>query len=135
MRYENEQLTIDHESMTPQGVYPLLRSIDSSVREMKDSLYDHERASGMRLGKLEEESASVRKEISDMKVTLGVMEHRQSDTSNALNGLVETVREMKADMKALNAKVDTLQSKLGLYISVLGIGLSVVLVIFQMLMK
>ena len=135
MRYENEQLTIDHESMTPQGVYPLLRSIDSSVREMKDSLYDHERASGMRLGKLEEESASVRKEISDMKVTLGVMEHRQSDTSNALNGLVETVREMKADMKALNAKVDTLQSKLGLYISLLGIGLSVVLVIFQMLMK
>ncbi len=135
MRYENEQLTIDHESMTPQGVYPLLRSIDSSVREMKDSLYDHERVSGMRLGKLEEESASVRKEISDMKVTLGVMEHRQSDTSNALNGLVETVREMKADMKALNAKVDTLQSKLGLYISLLGIGLSVVLVIFQMLMK
>ena len=135
MPYDNEQLTIDHEELRVSGVYPLLRSIDSSVRELKDSLYDQERESGMRLRKLEEESSSVRKEMTEMKITLGVLEHRQSDTSNALNGLVETVRELRADVKALNAKVDTLQSKLGLYISVLGIGLSVVLVIFQLLMK
>ena len=135
MPYENEQLTIDHEQISPSGIYPLLRSIDSSVREVKDSLYDHERESGMRLRKLEEESSSLRKEITDMKITLGVMEHRQTDTSNALNGLTEAVRELKSDVKALNAKVDTLQTKLGIYISVLGIGISVLLVIFQLLVK
>ena len=135
MPYENEQLTIDHESITPQGVYPLLRSLDSSVREVRDSLYDHERESGMRMRKLEEETSSLRKEMTDMKITLGVMDHRQADTSNALNGLIETVRELKADVKAVNAKVDTLQTKLGMYISILGIGISVVLVIFQLIMK
>ena len=135
MPYENEQLTIDHESITPQGVYPLLRSLDSSVREVRDSLYDHERESGMRMRKLEEETSSLRKEMTDMKITLGVMDHRQTDTSNALNGLIETVRELKADVKAVNAKVDTLQTKLGMYISILGIGISVVLVIFQLIMK
>ena len=135
MPYENEQLTIDHESIPPQGVYPLLRSLDSSVREVRDSLYDHERESGMRMRKVEEETSSLRKEMTDMKITLGVMDHRQADTSNALNGLIETVRELKADVKAVNAKVDTLQTKLGMYISILGIGISVVLVIFQLIMK
>ena len=135
MPYENEQLTIDHESITPQGVYPLLRSLDSSVREVRDSLYDHERESGMRMRKLEEETSSLRKEMTDMKITLGVMDHRQTDMSNALNGVIETVRELKTDVKALNAKVDTLQTKLGIYISILGIGISVVLVIFQLIMK
>lgn len=135
MPYENEQLTIDHESIPPRGVYPLLRSLDSSVREVRDSLYDHERESGMRMRKLEEETSSLRKEMTDMKITLGVMDHRQADTSNALNGLIETVRELKADVKAVNAKVDTLQTKLGMYISILGIGISVVLVIFQLLAK
>lgn len=135
MPYENEQLTIDHESIPPQGVYPLLRSLDSSVREVRDSLYDHERESGMRMRKLEEETSSLRKEMTDMKITLGVMDHRQADTSNALNGLIETVRELKADVKAINAKVDTLQTKLGMYISILGIGISIVLVIFQLIMK
>lgn len=112
-----------------------MRSLDSSVREVRDSLYDHERESGMRMRKLEEETSSLRKEMTDMKITLGVMDHRQADTSNALNGLIETVRELKADVKALNAKVDTLQTKLGMYISILGIGISVVLVIFQLLAK
>ena len=135
MPYENEQLTIDHESITPQGVYPLLRSLDSSVREVRDSLYDHERESGMRMRKLEEETSSLRKEMTDMKITLGVMDHRQTDMSNALNGVIETVRELKTDVKALNAKVDTLQTKLGIYISILGIGISVVLVIFQLILK
>lgn len=135
MPYENEQLTIDHESIPPQGVYPLLRSLDSSVREVRDSLYDHERESGMRQRKLEEETSSLRKEMTDMKITLGVMDHRQADTSNALNGLIETVRELKADVKAVNAKVDTLQTKLGMYISILGIGISIVLVIFQLIMR
>ena len=135
MPYESQQLTLDHEKLSPTGIYSYLRSIDASVQEVKDGLYDHERESGMRLRKLEDESSSLRKEITDIKITLGVMEHRQTDTSNALNGLTEAVRELKADVKALNAKVDTLQSKLGLYISVLGIGLSVVLVIFQLLTK
>ena len=135
MPYENEQLTIDREEVSLSGIYPLLRSIDASVHELKDSLYDHERESGMRLRKLEEESSSQRKEQTEMKISLGVMEHRQTDMGTALSGLVETVRELKSDVKALNAKVDTLQSKLGLYISLLGIGLSVVLVIFQQLMK
>lgn len=135
MPYENEQLTIDREEVSLSGIYPLLRSIDASVRELKDSLYDHERESGMRLRKLEEETSSQRKEQTEMKISLGVMEHRQTDMGTALSGLVETVRELKSDVKALNAKVDTLQSKLGLYISLLGIGLSVVLVIFQQLMK
>lgn len=135
MPYDDQQLTIDHEEERVSGIYPLLRSIDASVRELKDSLYDHERESGMRLRKQEEESSSLHKEQTEMKISVGVMEHRQTDMGTALNGLVETVRELKSDVKALTVKVDTLQSKLGLYISLLGIGLSVVLVIFQLVMK
>ena len=135
MPYESQQLTLDQEKLSPTGIYSYLRSIDASVQEVKDGLYDHERESGMRLRKLEEESTSIRKEITDIKITLGVMEHRQNETAGKLDGVIETVHELKSDVKALNAKVDTLQSKLGLYISLLGIGLSVVLVIFQQLMK
>lgn len=135
MPYESQQLTIDHEKLTPTGIYSYLRSIDASVQEVKDGLCDHERESGMRLRKLEEESTSLRKEMTEMKITLGVMEHRQNETAGKLDGVIETVHELKSDVKALSAKVDTLQSKLGMYISLLGLGLSVVLVIFQLVMK
>ncbi len=43
--------------------------------------------------------------------------------------------EIRGDVKALSAQVNTLQSKFGLYIALLGIGISVLLVLFQMFIK
>lgn len=135
MPYENEQLTIDHESITPQGVYPLLRSLDSSVREVRDSLYDQERNTTSRFSRMEEEVSQLRKEITDVKITVGVTEHRMTDLMTELKTLREEVQNMKSEGKANGAKLDTLQSKLGLYISLLGIGVSVLLVLFQVFLK
>ena len=79
--------------------------------------------------------SQLRKDITDVKITVGVTEHRMTDLMTELKTLREEVQNMKSEGKANGAKLDTLQSKLGLYISLLGIGVSVLLVLFQVFLK
>ena len=135
MQYESGQLTFDHEKLTPHGIYSFLRGIDTSVREVRDAQYDQERNTTSRFSRMEEEVSQLRKDIADVKITVGVTEHQMTDLMTELKTLREEVQNMKSEGKANGAKLDTLQSKLGLYISLLGIGVSVLLVLFQVFLK
>lgn len=134
---ESEQLTLGHDTRRKpeQGAYDLIRSLASDIREVKDSLHDHCRESGMRLSRVEGEISGLRKELTDLRVNAGISDHRLTESGASLKVLSEEVASLKGELKAQGARIDTLLSKLGLYISILGIGVSVVLVIFQLIMK
>ena len=74
-------------------------------------------------------------EMTDVKISAGVTEHRLSDVTDRVSELRETVNDLKGDVKALSAKIDTMQNKVGWYISLLGIGLTVVIALVQVLVK
>ena len=129
------QLTIDHETVTPTGVYPLLRGIDASIREFREEYDDSRRETKSRLSRMEEEITVLKREMTDVKISAGVTEHRLSDVTDSVSVLRETVNDLKGDVKALSAKIETMQSKVGWYISLLGIGLTVVIAVVQVLVK
>ncbi len=135
MDIESRQLTIGHEKLTPQGIYPLLRGLSEDVEEVKDGLYDYRRESEGHFKRIDEEIALLRKEVTDLRITTGVMEHRITEMSESVKGLQTALREQSGDIKALGAQLNTFQSKLGYYMTLLGIGVSVALVLFQMLVK
>lgn len=128
-------LTTDHEAVTPQGVYPLLRGIDASVREFRDEYYDDRRDMSSRISRMEEEISGLKREMTDVKISAGVMEHRLSDVTDSVKGLREAMTELKGDMKALTAQMNMLQGKIGWYISLLGVGLTVAIAVVQVLVK
>lgn len=134
---ESEQLTLGHDTRRKpeQGVYDLMRGLATDIRELKDSLNDHRRESGMRLSRVESELSGLRKELTELRVNAGISDHRLTESGASLKELSEEVSTLKSEQKAQGARIDTLLSKLGIYISLLGIGVSVVLVLFQMLMK
>ena len=132
---EDRQLTIEHETLTPQGVYPILRVLDGNVRELKEETYANQRDVNARLNRLEEEVSEMKRAITDVKISVGVTEHILTEVKADVKAIQQDMNEIRGDMKAISSQVNTLQSKLGLYISLLGIGISVMLVIFQMLMK
>ena len=132
---ESRQLTIDHEKITSHGVYLLLREMSNDVQEVKDGLYDFRRETGGHFHRIDDELSLLRKEITDLKISAGVTEHRLTEHSDALKELRDLTREHNGDIKAIGAQLNTLQSKIGYYIALLGIGVSVALVLFQMMIK
>ena len=45
------------------------------------------------------------------------------------------ISEIRGDVKALSAQLNTFQTKMGMYMTLLGIGVSLALVLFQIFMK
>ena len=84
----------------------------------------------------EERLASMEKLI-DSKLTLMqlMMEKNLAQYQAAASELRADFTDLRGDVKAQGAQLNTFQSKLGYYIALLGIGVSVVLVLFQMLVK
>lgn len=135
MDIESRQLTIGHEKLTPQGVYPLLRGLSEDVSDLKDGMYEYHRETESHFRHADEEIALLRKEVTDIRITTGVMEQRITEMSERVKVLQTALREQRGDIKALGAQLNTLQSKIGNYMTMLGIGVSVALVLFQMLVK
>ena len=84
----------------------------------------------------EERLASMEKLI-DSKLTVMqlMMEKNLAQYQAAASDLRAEINDLRGDVKAQGAQLNTLQSKIGYYITILGIGVSVVLVLFQMMMK
>ena len=45
------------------------------------------------------------------------------------------ISDIRGDVKALTAQINALQSKMGWYITLLGVGVSIALVIFQIFVR
>ena len=73
----------------------------------------------------------------DSKLTMMqlMMEKNLAQYQAAASDLRAEINDLRGDVKAQGAQLNTLQSKIGYYITILGIGVSVVLVLFQMMMN
>ena len=58
-----------------------------------------------------------------------------SDMRAEINGMRAEISDIRGDIKALAAQVNTTQSKMGWYITLLGVGVSLALGLFQLLIK
>ena len=93
----------------PQGVYPLIRSIDKSVRELRDEFYEFKRE---RFSKLEgevdvlkEDVKELKKDVADLKITTELTQRElrefKAETKAELKELSGEVSELKTDVKSL----------------------------------
>ena len=58
-----------------------------------------------------------------------------SDMKAEINGMRAEISDIRGDVKALAAQISTTQSKIGWYITLLGVGVSLALGLFQLLVK
>lgn len=128
MQYESEQLTFDHEKLTPRGIYSFLRGIDTSVREVRDSLYDQERNTTSRFSRMEEELSSLKKEVLDLRISAGVTEHRLTELKDDVKGLREEVSELRGDMREMSGSFTAMQTRLNWWL----VGVGIVIAVLQL---
>ena len=99
MRYEtSERLTEGTETMPAHGVYTILRDISEDIRELKNAQYEYARRTDGRLFRLEEDTAILKREVQDLKVSAGV-------TQSKVSGLAEDVKELRQDIKELTGGI------------------------------
>ena len=55
MMYKSEQLTLDHEARNQQGIYSILRGIDTNLQELHDEFYDYRKENESRMPRIVEE--------------------------------------------------------------------------------
>ena len=77
---------------------PLIQSIDRSVKEFKQKLYEHEQDSKHEISSLNKEIANLRNDFAEVR----------SD----VNGLKQDVAEVKGEIKTLNARIDGVDKRL-----------------------
>ncbi len=128
MPYESAQLTFDHEKMTPQGIYPILRGIDNSVRELKDEYYESSREDRSRMSRMEEELSSLKKEVLDLRISAGVTEHRLTELKDDVKGLREEVSELRGDMREMSGSFTAMQTRLNWWL----VGVGIVIAVLQL---
>ena len=86
--------------------------------------------------KTDSQIASMEKLIDGKLTVLQLMMEKNLAQYQALSSEMRAeINDLRGDVKAQVARTETLQSKLGLYISLLGVGISVLLVLSQMLVK
>ena len=64
-----------------------------------------------------------------------IMEKNLAQYEAVANSMSAEISDIRGDVKALSAEVRTTQSKIGWYITLLGIGVSIALGLFQVLIK
>ena len=89
----------------PQGAYPLIRSIDKSVRELRDEFHDFKHGTERRFSALEKDVGELKKDVADLKITTELTKRELRDfkveTRSALKELSGEVSELKIDVKSL----------------------------------
>ena len=84
----------------------------------------------------EERFASLEKLIDSKLTTIELMMDKNLAQHQAIaSDMKAEISDIRGDVKALTAQINVLQSKMGWYITLLGVGVSVALVLFQMFVK
>ena len=93
--YKSEQLTLDHEARNQQGIYSILRGIDTNLRELHDEFYDYRKENESRMPRIVEEISDIKREVTDLKITTGVTEHRITELREELREIAGSFAMMQ----------------------------------------
>ena len=107
MHYNDRQLTIDDLEK------PLIQSLNESIRELRDDLYDHHRETTRRLTSLEGSMTEGGKELSEVKVSVGVLSREMTAMKTEVKELHQDVSELRGDVKAIDARLNAFETKMG----------------------
>ena len=133
LQYDEQQLTIEDEPK--RGMYAILSSIDSTNRKTSEELYEFRRNSERSISEIKASLSQQVEAITEMRVDVGILKEDVTAMKSDVKEMRREISEMRGDIKAISAQISTAQTKIGWYISLLTIGVSVALVLFQYLIK
>ena len=133
LQYDDRQMTFN-DSQEP-GIYALISGIDSSIRKMSGELYEFRRDSERRFSDIKTSIDKQDEALSEIRVDVGILKNDITSLKSDVKEMRRDISEMRGDIKAISAQISTAQNKLGWYIALLTIGVSVALVLFQYLIK
>ena len=103
--------------------------LDTVLKRITDKQQSGERMT-------EERFTSLEKLIDSKLTTIGLMMDKNLARHQATASEMKAeISDIRGDVKALTAQITALQSKMGWYITLLGVGVSVALAVFQMFVK
>ena len=103
------------------GVYPLIRSIDKSVRELSNEFYDFRRESNSRFSALEKTANELESDVQALKMDTAILKNDVANLKSDVKELRSDVSEIKGDIKALSAKFDSVQTRFNWGLVILGL--------------
>ena len=117
-------ITIGHDTMTQQGIYPILSGIDESVRELREEFYDFHKESNGRKIRMGEEISGLKREVTDLKISAGVTEHRLTELREDVKELRQEVNGLRGDMREITGSFGAMQTRLNWWLVVVGIAIA-----------
>ncbi len=133
IQYDDQQLTL--EDAQERSIYALISSIDNSVRKISSELYEHRRDSERRISEIKSSVDRQGEAVSEIRVDVGILKNDITALKSDVKELSRDMSEIRGDIKAISAQINTAQNKIGWYIGLLTIGVTLALGIFQYLMK
>ena len=124
MDMESRQLTVDHEKGTSHGVYSLLREMSNDVQEVKDGLYDNRHEAEGHFHRIDDELSLERKEITDLKISAGVTEHRMTELREDVKELRQEVNGLRGDLREIAGSLGAMQTRFNWWLVIVGIAIA-----------
>lgn len=110
----------------PVGTYDMLQSVDKNVRALSDELYDFKREMNSRLTRLEEDMSVVKKDLTDLKITTGVMERELSALKEDMKEVRREMSDMKGSIRELSGSIAGLQTRFNWGLVILGLIIALI---------
>ena len=111
------------------GALPLMRSMDKSIREMKDDFHSFKKETNSAIAELRQDVSTIKEDIGGIKSDVRVMNERIDKNLAQYEAIAS---EMRGDIKAINARLDTQQTKFGWYLTLFGLVITVVVAAIQL---
>lgn len=118
-RYEN-QLSTEDEKLQGRGIYSIVHDIDNNLHEIKDDLYDFKRLSDGKFSRLEQDAASLKNDLIDLKITTGVTKSELAGLKGDVKELQRDVSELKGEIKELSGNVAAMQTRFNWGLIIIG---------------
>ncbi len=117
----DSQFALEHEAIREYGVYPLLRSIDKSLHELREDMYIFRRDITARVSVLEQTQEKHSQDISELKQDTAILRNDVAELKDGMKELRHDVSDIKGDIKALAAGFGAAQSRFNWGLVILGI--------------
>ena len=89
------------------GVYPLIRSMDKSVRELSNEFYEFRRETNSRLTALEKTVSGLESDVQTLKMDTAILKNDVAGLKSDVKDLRNDVSGIKGDIRELSAKFDS----------------------------
>lgn len=111
---------MEYDYDTERGVYPLIKSIDKSVRKVNDDLYDFRRETNYRLNTLEATQKVQGEAILALQKDTEILKNDVSELKSEVKELNRNVSDIKGDIRELLGKFGEVQAKFNWGLIILG---------------